>query len=387
MLRNRWGILAILFLARAAMAVQFQSVGAVAPLISSKLGFSIADIGILIGLYFAPGIALALPGGAIGQRFGDRTTAIGALALMLVGGMLMALAPSWSLQVAGRLAAGTGGIVVGVVLTKMVTDWFAGREIATAMAIFVASWPVGIAIALLVLPTLGTSLGVGAVHLGVAGFTAGCILLLAVCYRPVAVAQTQAESQRLDLGVVLALVASGLVWGLFNIGFAMIFSFGPSMLVEQGWSIAAAGSAISIVLWFTAVSGPLGGVLADQLRRPQLIIVASCAAFGLLLFVWPRTGAVLLTIAALGAVSGFPVGAILSLPATVLHPGTRAIGMGLFFTVLSACMMLGTAVAGAIAGWAGSASAAIDFGAAMVLACPLLVWLFNRISSAVVRPV
>jgi predicted MFS family arabinose efflux permease len=127
-------------------------------------------------------------------------------------------------------------------------------------------------------------------------------------------------------------------------------------------------------------------VLADQLRRPQLIIVASCVAYGLLLFTLPRSGAVIVTIAALGAIAGLPVGAILSLPANVLHQGTRAIGMGLFFTVLSACMMLGTAVGGAIAKWVGSAAAAIDFGAVMVLACPLLLWLFNRISATTARP-
>jgi len=35
-LRNRWGILAVLFAVRATMAFQFQSVAAVAPLLSSE---------------------------------------------------------------------------------------------------------------------------------------------------------------------------------------------------------------------------------------------------------------------------------------------------------------------------------------------------------------
>jgi hypothetical protein len=42
-------------------------------------------------------------------------------------------------------------------------------------------------------------------------------------------------------------------------------------------------------------------------------------------------------------------------------------------------MMLGPVVGGACAKWAGSAAAAFDFGAAMVLACPVLLWGFNRI--------
>jgi hypothetical protein len=39
MLNNRWGILTVLFIVRATMAVQFSSLGAVAPLLSSELGF------------------------------------------------------------------------------------------------------------------------------------------------------------------------------------------------------------------------------------------------------------------------------------------------------------------------------------------------------------
>ena len=53
----------------------------------------------------------------------------------------------------------------------------------------------------------------------------------------------------------------------------------------------------------------------------------------MLLVAMPRSGAVILTVAALGLVCGLPAAPILSLPARVLQPATRAIGMGLFYTV------------------------------------------------------
>ena len=90
----------MLFVVRATMAFQFQSVAAVAPLLGNAFGVSIADIGVLIGLYFAPGVALALPGGAIGLKFGDKATVLGALLLMLAGSLAMALATSWSVEIA-----------------------------------------------------------------------------------------------------------------------------------------------------------------------------------------------------------------------------------------------------------------------------------------------
>ena len=98
-MRDRWFILAVLFVVRLTMAFQFQCVGAVAPLLGHDFGVGLADIGILIGLYFTPGVALALPGGAIGQRLGDKTTVLAALLLMLVGGLAMAFSASWSVQV------------------------------------------------------------------------------------------------------------------------------------------------------------------------------------------------------------------------------------------------------------------------------------------------
>ena len=386
-MRNRWGILSVLFAARATMALQFQSVAAIAPLLSSELGVSLADIGILIGLYFAPGVALALPGGAIGQRFGDKTTALGGLLLMLAGSLMMASATSWSMQIAGRLVAGAGGVTISVQLTKMLTDWFAGKEIASAMAILVNSWPAGIAIALLALPLVGSAHGIGAAYLAVAATIALAIVVVAAAYQPPPNAAIAAPGSAWpDRTAVGAVIAAGLIWGLFNIGFAIIVSFGPSMLVERGWSSAAAASTISIVLWLSVASVPAGGFLADRTGRPRSIIAVSCILVAILMVLLPRSGAVVLIIIALGLITGLPAGPIMSLPARALQPQTRAIGMGLFFTVFYACMLLGPVVGGACAKWAGSAAAAFDFGALMILACPLVLWGFSRISAAASKP-
>ena len=65
------------------------------------------------------------------------------------------------------------------------------------------------------------------------------------------------RSRRRLLGVgVAALLSAGLIWGLFNTGFAMIVSFGPSMLVERGWSI---------VRWTTADDNYRARAVYDEL--------------------------------------------------------------------------------------------------------------------------
>jgi len=383
-MRSRWSILAVLFAVRATMAFQFQSVAAVAPLLRSEFHLDLADIGLLIGLYLAPGTVLALPGGAIGQRLGDKPAVLAGTVLMLVGGLVMTLIHSWAGQVSGRLIAGTGGVLLSVLMTKMVADWFAGRELSTAMAIFINSWPAGLAISLLVLPPIGQVHGISGVYGSVLLLVIAGMLFLAFAYQPSAVKAPPSTTVwvNLDRTTVMPLIFAALIWTFYNVGFAMIFSFGPSVLVERGWSISPAGSTTSIVLWLAAFFGPLGGFIADQTKRQNLVLVAGWLVFATLLILAPRLGPIVPIIVALGIVCALPSGPIMSLPACVLPPDMRAVGMGLFYTIYFLGMMLGPTVGGTYASWVGTAGAAFDFGAAMLLICPILLWAFHHSRSA-----
>ena len=361
---NRWGILAVLFIVRLTMAFQFQSVAAVAPLLGTKFDASLADIGLLIGLYFTPGVALSLPGGAIGKRFGDKATVSGALLLMLIGQLAMVAVGFLGLancrtadrrrrrRLAQRLDVENGHRLVRRQGNRdrdgHLRQFVAGRR---------RHLPFDVA------RDRHRSMVSARSILSVAALIGLGILLLVVGYRsPSIAAAAPSAAARLDRNTLFAVIIAGLIWGVFNIGFAMIFSFGPTLLVERGWSITAAGSAISIVLWLAALSGTAGGFLADWTRRPQSVLVIGCVLFALLMLVLPRSAAVIPVVIAIGLISALPAGPIMSLPARVLQPQTRAIGMGIFYTAYYAAMMLGPAIAGAIAKWTGSAAAAFDFG-------------------------
>src|SRR6202012_3767936 len=103
-----------------------------------------------------------------------------------------------------------------------------------------------------------------------------------------------------------AVIVAGLIWGIFNVCFATIFSFGPSMLAERGWSISAAGSIISIVLWISVFAVPGGGILADRSGRPQTVLVAAAIGGALLMLAFVRMDAVLPSAVALGLVAALP---------------------------------------------------------------------------------
>jgi MFS family permease len=378
-MQNRWAVLALLFTVRLAMGFQFQAVGAVSPAYMKEFGVALADIGLMISLY-APGLIFAVPGGEIGRRFGEKPMVLLALVLMIIGGVIMAFAHSWGWQLTGRLVAGIGGVLLNVLMSKMVTDWFAGKEIATAMAIFVNSWPAGIAVALVVLPIVVGWGGVAAVGMATVVVAALGWALLAFLYAPPIGQAGAAGSGVWPTGAALqAVIVAGCIWGLYNAALSMVFGYGTALLTERGWSLAAAGSATSLVLWTAVISVPIGGLLADRTGRPREIMLAGFALFGLVLVIAARSEAVIFWFVIMGLVGGVSAGPIMALPSRVLDPSERAVGMGLYFTMFYVMVVIGPIVAGRLAEQVGTSRITFDFGAGMLVACFGLYWLYEQL--------
>lgn len=382
-MRNRWSVLAVLFAARTAMAFQFQSAAALSPFLSERYGVGLADIGLLIGLYLSPGMAIALPGGAIGRKLGDKAAVAAGMTLMLAGGLAAALLPDWTAQVAGRLVAGLGGVLLNVLMTKMVADWFAGRELSTAMGLFVNSWPIGIALALLVLPTVCVLAGLEATAGLIAAVVALGLGLFLLGYRPPPTVDVprRAKSEKLRGAALASVLIAGAIWGLYNAAIGMIFGFAPAMLAERGWTPAEAGVATSLALWTVALSVPLGGWIADRVLPRDGVLLLGLVLFALVMSAVPATPGSLALFIALGAVGGLPAGPVMSLPAIVLRPEHRAFGMGVFFTLFYVAIFLAPVAAGALADAAGGAWAVFPFGAALLAACVGLLGLFRAMAA------
>ena len=219
-------MLAVIFLTRTSMGFQFQSIASVAPFLVDDLRLTYAQLGLLMGLYLLPGAVISLPGGVLGQRFGSRRVALWGLGLMAGGGLVTAQSPGFALACAGRIVSGVGGILLNLLLAKMVSDWFRGKEIATAMGVMLSAWPFGIALALLSLGPLGAAASWRAsVQVTVAAALAA-LALLAWCYRDPPDLPSGADGGRLDLRLparvwALACIA-GLGWSLLNAGFIAV---------------------------------------------------------------------------------------------------------------------------------------------------------------------
>jgi MFS family permease len=371
MRESRWVMLAVVFLTRTSMGFMFQSVASVSPFLVDELTLSYGQIGLLMGLFLLPGVVVALPGGVLGQRYGAKRVALVGLGLMTVGGLGTAWSASFAQACAGRVVSGTGGILLNLLLAKMVADWFSGKEISTAMAVMLTSWPIGIGLALVTLGSVADHWSWRASMLVAAGAAAVGLVLLGALYRnpPGLGDDARADaSLKLDLPArawVLS-ISVGLCWAALNASFIVVASFGPGFLVAHGASVAEAGSEVSLGIWTSLISIPLGGLIGDRLRRPNLMISTGALAAAVciaLLAILPHP---VLWFVVAATVLGLAPGPIMAILPGVLRPEHLATGLGMFYTIFYLGLAVAQPLAGLTRDMSGDPAMPIFFAAALM---------------------
>ena len=377
---NRWFMLLLLFFSRTAMGLQFQTVASVRPFLMDTLAIDFTAIGVLIGLYMLPGVIIAFPGGMLGQRFGAKGVVVVGLVLMVLGSIAMGMGSSFVGVAAGRLIAGTGAVLLNVMFTKMTADWFAGREIVTAMAVLVSSWPLGLAVGLLVFGPVAEVQGWRAVMYLSAVASAVALAAVAIGYRdPPDVLKTGPAHLSLNLTARewLMVAIAGSIWAFFNVAYIVLISFVPEFFTLRGYSLSGAAQIVSLIGWFVIPAIPLAGLLAERLGRPNLLMAAGFAIVVLAAVIMPFVDAPLIPFGVIVLVIGVPAGLIMALPAQALGPQSRAAGMGVFFTFYYIAMAILPGGAGLARDISGSPSAPALFAAVMMLLCLLGLASFN----------
>ncbi len=355
--------------ARTVMGFQFQTVAALSSPLIVEFHLSYAALGTLVGLYLLPGIAVALPGGLIAQRFGDKRVVCTGLAAMALGSAAMALSDNTAVLTAGRILSGCGAVFLNVLVTKMVTDWFQGKEIVTALGVLVSSWPLGIALALLSLPALAA---IASWQIGMwtaAGLSCAALALVVWIYKlPPGVAKTAAGRLRIGLRAreLVLSILSGMVWAFFNMGLILLLTFGSAWLIATGRSAPQASALISIVSWITIPAIPIGALIAERVRQPVLTMMGCFLLAGVAIALLPSMGPSVALLALIGAIFGPPAGLIMALPGQAAAPERRALAMGVYFTCYYVGMGLIPAAAGFSRDVTASAAAPIYVAAGML---------------------
>lgn len=124
----RWTIWLFVSLAMFGNYYIYDSISPLADILKAQLGFSDANIGLLMAIYSVPNIFLVLVGGVIIDRWGTRKSLLVFTLFIFVGSILTALKGNLALMAAGRLIFGLGAESMIVAVTTVIAQWFKGKE-------------------------------------------------------------------------------------------------------------------------------------------------------------------------------------------------------------------------------------------------------------------
>ncbi|MFI5326859.1 MAG: CynX/NimT family MFS transporter [Candidatus Rokuibacteriota bacterium] len=381
---ERWAMLLVIFFTRTSLGFQFQSIAALTPFLVTAFDISWAQVGLLMGLFMLPGLVFALPGGLLGQRFGSRRVVFAGLGLMIVGGMLVSYAGGFASAAFGRTLSGIGGVLVNILLARMVADWFRGRELQTSLGLMLAAWPFGMALALMVLGPLALIASWRVAEYATVVAAALALAVMALIYQdPPAAAGAEAVRLRLNVPrrVWVLAISAGVGWALLNASIIVVASFAPSFLMSRGASVSHAGLITGAALWISIVSVPLGGLVADRVNRPKLLIVTGClaAAASMVAIACAPVPAAWMVVT--GILLGLPPSIMMALLPRAVPAEHLATALGVFYSLF----YLGMAVSQTLAGWlrdlTGDPAVPLLFAAALMVFTVPAVALFWRLEA------
>jgi MFS family permease len=102
---------------------------------------------------------------------------------MVGGGLATAVSDSLWQAGTGRLVSGAGGVLLTLILSKVTAEWFAGREISTAMGVMLTGWPIGIGLGTALFGAIAAASSWRLVQHLTAALAALAFVLLALLYR------------------------------------------------------------------------------------------------------------------------------------------------------------------------------------------------------------
>jgi predicted MFS family arabinose efflux permease len=342
---RRWLVLASASVSFFAVGMTFFAVPPLVPDLRGAFALSNLEIGLLMGAIAFPAIVLSVPLGAALDRWPPRAAGLAGLALMLVGAAAFAAAPSYAWLLVGRAVFGVGGLLMNLLLARLVSAAFAGRELALAMGVFTGTYPASMIVLFAVHPVL-------AAHLGWRGEMAllAALVFLAVPLHVAAVParlgeEGQAPGKDGGRALPVSLVSLALAWMLYFGGFAAVATFAPE------WAGGGRRGLLltSVITWVALLATPVAGAAIDRSGRPRAWCAAGVALMAATLALMAAEAVpVGAAMAGLGAAAAVVPPAFYSMPSRLVPAGRVAFAFGFITAFSNLGAVSGPALAGGI---------------------------------------
>jgi MFS family permease len=338
------------------------------PLFARSFGVGYGAVGLLVSAYGLARLIFDLVAGPIVDRFGERVTAVGGLAVIALGSAMTGIASSFGMAVVAWAAAGVGSAIALAALYTRVLRVVPTQQMARTLGIFYGAFNTGFVAG-------GAASGLVADRFGLAGpllanavvVTLAAVLWLALipavgrsgpaAGRPAPPGGSPPPDRGAGGNLARLLRTPGLVpvvvtnfaylWMVAVVFDTLVPLFASDVLglstVGIGVVFAVALAAEFVVLY------PAGSVADQRGRKPVLVPALAGLAVATAAVGWAPTplllGVLLAVLGVMSGAAGVPPGAMLSDVAPTQASGT-AVGVFRF------CGDLGFTLGPLLAGWA-----------------------------------
>jgi MFS transporter, ACS family, hexuronate transporter len=341
----RWVILALIVLAQTVANIGPLGLPAIASLIRTDLGLTLAQAGSFVSAYYIGPVSMSLFGGMLADRWGTARTLVLGQAVIAAGLLAASAAPSYGVFSVLMIVAGVGYGALNPTSTTAAMSWFPPSQRATVVGLKQVGLPFGGMLGAATLPALALAFGwrraVVASALAVAASALACALVYRDPPEEIAARRVTTAGGALrtvlrtrDLWLVAAATAVFAAMQTVWMAFLALY-----LQAVVGLSLLAASRYLALAQ---------GG---GMLRRRTPLAIAGCTSAlcsVAIAFTGPGTSAAWL--AGLALVFGFAGigwnGVQHTLMAELAGPGAAATAVGLGLAVSSAGVMLGPVIFG-----------------------------------------
>ena len=325
----------MVFLASVAAVLAQFAAPPLMPLLMARFGIDLAQASSLMSVFSVTGFLLALPTGLLLTRFGPLAIGVLALASVVAGSCLGAVAPDYAVLLASRGIQGVGLGLIGVTAPSVVAAAFPPARRGLPMGVWAMWVPVGGVVMYNVAPVLGSTAGWQAAWWFAASAAAVALAAYAIVLRTcLPDAPARAGDPAPSMGTALRNRDAWLLaatFGLFAVASSGINTFLPIFLVDQrSLDLAGAARLSSLVLVGAAAGSLLSGFVSDRIGSRRVVFTAAAVGLAvLLLFPFSLgTGSLAILLVLIGLVSGaLPAAVFASVPEVMGDPRLAGAGM------------------------------------------------------------
>jgi MFS family permease len=383
-----WVILAVLYIASVASALNQFKVPPVLPVLIRAFNLSLSNAGMLMSIFSLTGFLLALPAGFILRRLGLRTTGMIAVGAVFVGSTLGIFCSTANSMLATRFIEGAGIGLITIVAPAAISLWFPAEMRGTPLGLWTTCMPVGSIIMFNLAPWLAELGGWQFIWKVGAASSIAAFILFGVFFRMPKPEEVVGKSLPGEMkpqheeppsyGKAMANTGLWLIavqFLCFNLICLALSTYYPTFLnTVRNYSLPAASFTFSLCTIAAVFSQPLGGYLSDRLgMRRHLIIISSLVLSVICIFSFIATGWLIpVLIIGLGVIAGTIVPATFAaVPEIMASPQLAGLGMAVLALGQNLGMFIGPIMFGRLAesiGWTGAGYVLVPVSAISVIA-------------------